>query len=82
MCNQYKAHKIYFFYACIKYDVICYMTLPCRDEWKDFSYYKIHWRKGIRGLKFQFMFIHVSIFNKIHFYLYLFLKSYSLLQNV
>ena len=22
----------------------------------DFSYYKIHWRKGIPGLKFQFIF--------------------------
>ena len=42
----------------------------------DFSYYKIHWRKGILGLKYQF------IFNKFRFNLYLLRKPYSLFQNV
>ena len=32
MCNQYEAHKVYFYYACVKYDVIGYMTSSCRDE--------------------------------------------------
>ena len=46
----------------------------------DFSYYKIHWRKGILGLKFQFIFI--FIFNKVLFKLYMLRKSYPLFQNV
>ena len=46
----------------------------------DYSYYKIHWRKGILGLKYQFIFI--FIFNKFRFNLYLLRKSYSLFQNV
>ena len=33
MCNQYEAHEVYFYYACVKYDVISYMTSSCRDEW-------------------------------------------------
>ena len=32
MCNQYEAHKVYFYYACVKYDVIGYMTSSYRDE--------------------------------------------------
>ena len=46
----------------------------------DFSYYKIHWRKGILSLKYQFSFI--FIFNKFRFNLYLLRKSYSLFQKV
>ena len=46
----------------------------------DFSYYKIHWDKGILSLKYQFIFI--LIFNKFRFNLYLLCKSYSLFQNV
>ena len=36
MCNQYEAHEVYFYYACVKYDVIGYMTSSCRDEWNRF----------------------------------------------
>ena len=32
MCNQYEAHEVYFYYVCVKYDVIGYMTSSCRDE--------------------------------------------------
>ena len=46
----------------------------------DFSYYKIHLRKGILGLKYQF--ILKFIFNKFSFNLYLLRKSYSLFQYV
>ena len=28
-----EAHKVYFYYACVKDDVISYMTSSCRDEW-------------------------------------------------
>ena len=48
--------------------------------WTDFSYYKIHWRKDILSLKFQFIFI--FIFNKFRLNLYLLRKSYSLFENV
>ena len=34
MCNKYEAHEVYF--ACVKYDVIRYMTSPCRDELNKF----------------------------------------------
>ena len=34
----------------------------------DFSYYKIYWRKGILGLKYQDIFM--FIFNKFRFILY------------
>ena len=46
----------------------------------DFSYYKIHWRKCILSIKYQFIF--VFIFNKFRFNLYLLRKSYFLLENV
>ena len=78
MCNQYEAHNVYLYYACVKYDVKRYMTSPCDET--DFSYYKIHWRKGIQGLQYQFIFI--FIFNKFRFNLYLLHKSYSFFQNV
>ena len=32
MCNQFEAQKVYFYYACIKGDVIGFMTSPCRVE--------------------------------------------------
>ena len=32
MCNQYEAHEVYFYCACVKYDVIGNMTSSCRDE--------------------------------------------------
>ena len=37
MCNQYEAHEVYFYYACVKYYVIGYITSSCRDEWKSIS---------------------------------------------
>ena len=43
-----------------------------------FSYYNIHWHKGILGLKYQFLFI--FILNKFRFNLYLLRKSNSLLK--
>ena len=46
----------------------------------DFSYYKIHWRKGILALNNQVILI--FIFNKFRLNLYLLQKSYSLFQNV
>ena len=76
MCNQYDAHEVYFYYACVKYDVIGYMTSSCQTN---FSYYKIHWGKGIQSLKYQFIFIFIF---KFRFNLYLLRKSYSLFQNV
>ena len=36
MRNKYEAHEVYFYYACVKYDVIGYMTSSCRDEWNQF----------------------------------------------
>ena len=30
---QYEAHKVYFYYAFVKYDVIGYIISPYRDEW-------------------------------------------------
>ena len=36
MYNQYEAYKVYFYYACVKYDVIGYMTSSCHDEWNRF----------------------------------------------
>ena len=32
ICNQYDAHKVYYYYACVKYDVRGCMTSFCRDE--------------------------------------------------
>ena len=32
MCNQYEEHKVYFYYWCLKYDFIGYMTSSCHDE--------------------------------------------------
>ena len=32
MCNQCEVYKVYFYYACVKYDVISYMKSPCCDE--------------------------------------------------
>ena len=79
MCNQYKARKSYFTKRVLKlrhrlYDVIMSMN----DT--DFSYYQIHRRKGILGLKYQFIFIY--IFNKFRFNLFLLNKSYSLFNNM
>ena len=54
--------------------------MPAVMNETDFSYYKIHWRKGILVLKFQFIFL--FIFNKFRLNLYLLYKSYSLFQNV
>ena len=51
MCNQYEADKVYFYYGCVKYDVIGYRRHHAAMNETDFSYYKIHWRKGILGLK-------------------------------
>ena len=78
MCNQYDAHAVYFYYECVKYDVIGYMTAVMNET--DSSYYKIHWRKGVLSLKYQF--IVIFIFNKFRFNLYLLRKSYSLFRNV
>ena len=72
MCNQYEADEVYFYYSCVKHPAVMNET--------DFSYYKIHWRKGILGLKYQFIFM--FIFNTFRFNLYLLRKSYSLFQNV
>ena len=80
LCNQYEAHIVYFYYECLKYDIKGYMTSSRRVNETDFSYYKMHWRKGILSLKYQFIFI--FIFNKFHFNLYYLSKSYSLFQNV
>ena len=32
MCNQYEAHKVYSYYACVKYDFMGYMKSPCREK--------------------------------------------------
>ena len=48
MCNQYEAHKDYFYYAHVKYDLIG-SIYPAMINETDFSYNKIHWRKGILG---------------------------------
>ena len=34
MCYQDEAHKVYFYYACVKYDVIGYMTSSCHDVYQ------------------------------------------------
>ena len=47
----------------------------------DIYYYKIQWRKGILGLKYQFIFIFI-LKKKFRFNLYMLRKSYSLFQNV
>ena len=36
MCNKYDAHEVYFYYGCVKYDVMGYKTSSCRDEWNQF----------------------------------------------
>ena len=56
------------------------MRHPAVMKETDFSCYKIHWRKGILSLKYQFIFI--FIFIKFRFNLYLLRKSYSLFKNV
>ena len=69
MSNQYEAQKVYFYYACVKYDVIGFIYPAMMNETN--FYYKIHWRKGIQGLEYQFIFI----FNKFLLNLYLLRKS-------
>ena len=32
MCNKFEAHKVYVYYACVKYDAMGYMTSTRRDE--------------------------------------------------
>ena len=45
---QYEAHKVYVYYAFVKYDVIGYIMSPYCDEYTNFSYYiyKIHQHKA------------------------------------
>ena len=80
MCNQYQAHNVFFYYACINYDVRGYIKSSCRDECNRFSYYKIHCRKGILRIKYQFHFI--FMLNKFRFNLHLVRKPYFWVQNV
>ena len=76
MCYQYEAHKVYFNYACVKYDVIMpWWMKPTSPTIKYTGAIK-----GILGLKYQFIFL--FIFNKFCFNLYLLRKSYSLFHNV
>ena len=36
---QYEAHKVYFYYAFVKYDIIGYITSPYSDEWNQLLLY-------------------------------------------